>query len=213
MSNTSPACRLALVAHPGPGAEERVSAALAAADVASLIIAPAICGTPLDARGTKPLVDLAQSRNVAALIADDTYLARTLEADGAHLTWSEDIVARYREAREVLGSRSITGADAGRSRHTAMELGEANADYIAFGIPTHVGDRDTAVARRFDLVEWWAEIFAPPVVAFDVENVEDATLLARAGADFVAITLPRTLPPEKVADWLRPMLGALVQKK
>ena len=28
----------------------------------------------------------------------------------------------------------------------------------------------TARARRFDLVEWWADIFQPPVVAFDVDD-------------------------------------------
>ena len=209
MSTKSPACRLVMVVYAGTGAVERVTAAMAVADIATLIIAPADGGVALDAAGVKPLVDLAQSNNVAALLADNAALACTLKADGVHLTWSEDVAARYAEAREILGSRFIAGADAGHSRHTAMALGEANADYIAFGIPPHVEDRDAACEGRLEIVAWWAEIFQLPVVAFDVESVDDAAGLVRAGADFIAITMPSAVPPSKIAGWLRPFLAAI----
>jgi thiamine-phosphate pyrophosphorylase len=70
-----------------------------------------------------------------------------------------------------------------------MLLGEAGAEYVGFGIPSHVEDRAVAAARRLDLVAWWSEIFEPPCVGFDVDSVEDAGALAAAGADFIAVPL------------------------
>ena len=180
--------RLYIVAEAGTAPRD-VSAVLEAIEAAALLIAPG-AGKPLDARNTHPLVELAQAKGVAALIESDAGLARTLRADGVHLPWSKDIVARYGEARDIVGGRFIVGADAGRFRDDAMALGEAGADYVSFGIPQHVEDRDTACGRRLDLIGWWSEIFEVPCVAFDVARIEDAALLARAGADFVALAMP-----------------------
>ncbi len=93
----------------------------------------------------------------------------------------------------MLGTRYIVGVDVGRSRHDAMTLAEAGADYIAFGIPPHVEDRAASAARRLELVAWWSEIFEIPCVAFDVDTADDATALAGAGADFVAMRLTSKL--------------------
>src|SRR5262249_40384251 len=127
-----------------------VETLLASAPVAAVLITPD--GAPLDAARTKPIVDLVQARGVAALIEGDAALARTLRADGVHLPWSKDVVSRYATAREILGGRFIAGADAGRFRDDAMRLGEAGADYIGFGIPGHVEDRETARERQLELV-------------------------------------------------------------
>ena len=75
----------------------------------------------------------------------------------------------------------MIGADAGRSRDDAMALGEAGADYIAFGIPAHVEDRTTAEERQCDLINWWSEIFEIPCVAFDVATAGQASALASNG--------------------------------
>jgi thiamine-phosphate pyrophosphorylase len=109
-------------------------------------------------------------------------------------------LAAYGAAREVLGPRAIVGADAGRSRHDAMSLGEAGADYVGFGIPAHVGDRGTARERQLDLVEWWSELFEVPCVALDADR-DDLAALAGAGADFVALSADLAQPEaELVAD-------------
>ena len=167
---------------------QQVAAHLDAAGAATLLIA-AREGGALTAAEARPLVELAQKKDIAALIEGDAQLARTLRADGVHLPWSKDIAARYVEAREILGTRYIVGVDVGRSRHDAMSLAEDGADYIAFGIPPHVEDRASAADRRLELIFWWSEIFEVPCVAFDVDTAEDATALAAAGADFVAMRL------------------------
>ena len=90
-----------------------------------------------------------------------------------------------------------------------MLLGEQGADYIGFGIPAHVTDRDTAIARRHDLVQWWAEIFEVPVVAFDVETAAEAAELATAGADFIAVRAAGDIATADLASWLGEFAAAL----
>jgi thiamine-phosphate pyrophosphorylase len=199
--------RLYLVVEAGM-TPEQIGVVLAAGNVAALLVAPAQ-DAALDARNARPLVELAQAKGIAALIEADAALARTLRADGVHLPWDRDIVARYREAREIIGGRFIVGADAGRSRDDAMTLGEAGAEYVGFGIPSHVVDRETAAARRLELVAWWSEIFEIPCVACDVDSAEDANRLARAGADFVALRLPRAVPPDVLSHWSGDLARAL----
>lgn len=179
---------LFLVVETGDAALERLSAALAAAPIASVLIAPA-AGQSMQTADIKPLVERAQSHGAAALLLDDAELAKRLGADGVHLSPGKALEDRYRKAREILGPRAIIGVQPGKSRHDAMTLAEAGAEYVAFGIPEGVQDSEAARERRLDLVAWWAEIFEVPCVALDVETPEDATELVRAGADFIGIKL------------------------
>lgn len=149
-----------------------------------------------------------QKLGIAALVTDPA-LARVVKADGVHVPASKSIAEAYREARETLSGRLIAGADAGRSRHDAMTLGEAGADYVAFGIPPHVEDRETAADRRRDLVAWWTEIFEVPCVAFDVATPADAEDLIEAGADFIAVRLPDAQDAAATAAYLAPFMAAL----
>ena len=127
-------CQLYLVIEAGIAAPEQCAAALAVADIACLLIEPAP-GAPLDAGGAEPLVRLAQQKDVAAIIAADAHLARTLKADGVHLPPSPDPAKTYADVRRILGPRCIVGADAGKSRHDAMVLGEAGPTTSALAFP------------------------------------------------------------------------------
>lgn len=200
-------CRIMVLVETGAGAPARLGAALSAGDIASVVIAVSE-GTP--AGEVQALIAAAQSAGAAALIRDDARLARTLKADGVHLSAGNG--KAYGEAREILGGRGIIGVDAGRSRHEAMVAGEAAAEYVAFGIPDHVADRVKAHHRRCELIAWWSEIFEVPVVAFDVTNAEEAGQLAAAGADFVALTLPAREPPAASGELLRAAYAAIANE-
>jgi thiamine-phosphate pyrophosphorylase len=195
-----------VVVEAGESAGARLSAALAAVEPAAVLIAPA-AGERLDAPAAKPLLEQARQAGLTALILDEVELARALDADGVHLAARDDPQAAYRAAREALGKDGVVGVDAGISRHAAMVMAEAGADYVGFGAPAHLKDRDKARARRDELIAWWAPIFEVPCVAFDIETPEEAARLADAGADFVAIALPARAS----AGAVREQLGAVAQ--
>jgi thiamine-phosphate pyrophosphorylase len=174
-------------------------AALDAAPVASVLVRSA-GGAALDAEIARSLVSLVQAKGIATLVLSDPAQAASLKADGVHVPWDRDIVAQFKNARRWAPAGTIVGADAGRTRHDAMELGEAGADYIAFGIPPHVEDRARAAERQLELVAWWTELFEIPCVAVDVATAEHAARLVEAGADFVTVSVTsRDTPADAVA--------------
>lgn len=197
LNEATTGCRLYAVVDAGEGAGERLAAALVVADFAVVLIAPP-AGQRLQAATAKPLVDLVRKAQATALVLDDAKLARAVGADGVHLGVQSSPETAYAAAREAVGRQGVVGTDAGISRHAAMTLAEAGADYIGFGAPPRLGDRKKARLRRDELVTWWSPIFEVPCVAFDVEAPGEAQQLAASGADFVAIALPATLAAEAV---------------
>jgi thiamine-phosphate pyrophosphorylase len=197
-------CRL----HPGPTARDRLNAILDSGPVASVIIA-ARPGMRLGAGEVKPLVDLIQKRGVAALVEDDAQLARTVRADGVHLPWRPGILDVFAEARQVLGERYICGADAGRSRHDAMSLGEAGADYVSFGAFADTGEDDRD--GRAEFIAWWSEIFEVSGVALDVATVEEAERLVELGADFIAWQVPDGASPSALSEQMRALQATMAE--
>jgi len=189
VTHPQPDCRIYLVVEATPAAVEHLTAATEVADIACCLIVPTVGGA-IEAAAARPLVARAQQAGVAALLADASDLVRTLRADGVHLNPARHLLEAYTAARQTLGPDAIVGADVAISRHDAMSLAEAGADYIAFGAPSHLKDRARARERRDDLVSWWGEIFEVPCVALDVEEPTEAERLARAGANFVAVTAP-----------------------
>jgi thiamine-phosphate pyrophosphorylase len=89
------------------------------------------------------------------------------------------------EALESMKPERIVGAGSLRTRDEAMTAGEKGADYVMFGEPRD-GAPATALELLLERVDWWAEIFETPCVAY-AETIEAAGRLARAGADFVAL--------------------------
>lgn len=202
-------CQIYAVIEAGESAPERLAAVLGP-QIASVLVTPA-AGRALDAAAARPLVEAAQKAGIAALIELDVDLARALRADGVHLRVAKDLAAAYDEARSRLGQRAIVGADPGISRHDAMIAAEAGADYIAFGAPAHLNDRDKARGRRDELIAWWAEIFQVPCVAFDVESPREAEALATAGADFLAVRLAAGTTPASARDLMAEIAAAIRQ--
>lgn len=198
---TEPGTGLYLVLDTGAGAGERLAAALSAAAVAAVLLRLRPELAP-DIDGLRALIGLSQARGAAALIEGDARLARTLRADGVHLPASPDIEKQYAEARDILGNRFVVGVDAGASRHDAMALGEAGADYIGFTI-----DGGPGVLDGLDMIRWWAEIFEIPCVALGIASPAQAQAALDAGADFIGLHLRNALSPAAAAELTRAAAG------
>ena len=161
----------------------QLDAALAAGDVASLLIAPdAVSENDLQAIA-ETLVPIAQKHDVAALVLGNSRVMGRARADGIHIEGGETAL---KEAVEALQPKSIVGAGNLRARHEAMEAGEAGADYIFFGL-LDLEEGDDAHRKTIDLGAWWAELFEPPCVLLSGRSMASVEACARTGADFVAV--------------------------
>ncbi|MGF1446491.1 MAG: thiamine phosphate synthase [Pikeienuella sp.] len=121
------------------------------------------------------LLPIAHSAEVPLLATDRADLVVSLGLDGVHLTRPGSGIAALRKR---LGKDRILGAFGGASRHMAMSLAEAGADYVALG-PLH-GDG----AAEDALFAWWAEMIEIPCVAEGHATAEDAARLAET-TDFI----------------------------
>jgi thiamine-phosphate pyrophosphorylase len=170
--------------------------ALAAADVAAVLMRlPAADERTLINR-IRDLAPLAQDRGAALLVDGRPDLVARAGADGAHLTGT----AAMREAVGMLKPDRIVGAGGLASRHDAMVAAEAGTDYVMFGEPDAAGKRPSFAAIR-ERVEWWTEVFEIPCVAYAASLAEVGDL---AAAEFVALD-PMILsdprgPAEAVAE-------------
>jgi thiamine-phosphate pyrophosphorylase len=135
----------------------------------------------------KVLAPLAQEGGAAVMIAvpGDVDLASVAVrggADGVHLSEEHGRIAMLRE--RLKGERSL-GAGGLRTKHDAMTVAEAGADYVMFGEP-----RADASLPSLDVVleraAWWAEIFETPCVAF-APSLDAVAELAATGVEFVAL--------------------------
>jgi thiamine-phosphate pyrophosphorylase len=175
-----PLARLYLIVPEGVDAGT-LAAALAGGDVAAAL---------LPAAAPRELVETAQARDVAALLADDAAAARRLGADGVHLNPGGKVKA----ARKTLGDDAIVGMFCQTSRHEAMLAGEAGCDYVAFTAPEpDPGPPETAHdAEHTGNFAWWQVVMEIPCVAMaspggDPLPLDSVTGLVAAGADFVAL--------------------------
>ena len=129
-----------------------------------------------------PLLRAAVASDCAVLIENDARLAARLGLDGVHVG---GVGGELRETVESQHPNRIVGAGALRTRDEAMTAAEAGADYVMFGEPWGAA-KATPLKSLIERVDWWAEIFETPCVAF-AGSTEAAGRLARAGADFVAL--------------------------
>jgi thiamine-phosphate pyrophosphorylase len=152
--------------------------ALAAADVACVLLRIADKDAAEAIKNARALLPLAQARGAACLVKN-LHVALDTGADGVHV---EGLGDELNAALASLKPDRIVGIGGIVSRDDAMRAGEADVDYLMFG-----GAED---ARPFaeirDRVAWWAEIFKVPCVAF-AHRLDEIAAFALAGADFVAV--------------------------
>jgi thiamine-phosphate pyrophosphorylase len=164
-----------------PAVVTEVADAIASDNVAAVLLQLADADERRLINLVKEIAPAVQRRDVALILADRDNIVARSGADGAHL----GNVEALKEAVSRLKPKNIAGVGGLHTRHEAMEAGEAGADYVMFGEPDAAGHRPSFEAV-LDRVEWWAEVFEVPCVAY-AGRLEEISILAGAGADFVAV--------------------------
>ena len=168
------------ISDPAPfaGALER---ALGASDIAAVLLRLADDGERALIERTRRIAAVVQPRDVALVVDNRPEIVARAGADGAHLSG----VAKFAAALALLKPERIAGAGGLRSRHDAMLVGEAGADYVMFGEPDRNGRRP-GFEELQERLTWWADLFEIPCVAYAAGKDEVAPL-SRTGADFIAL--------------------------
>ncbi|MBF0665800.1 MAG: thiamine phosphate synthase [Brevundimonas sp.] len=184
-----PPCRLYLITPPAiddlSAFAGRLESALSAGDVAALQIRlkPAEDADVLAA--VEVLAPVARAHGVAILLNDRPDLARRAGCDGVHIGQSDGSLA---EARRILGPDAMIGVTCHDSRDLAMDAAEAGADYVAFGAFFPTDTKPTTHRPDPEILTIWQETVEVPCVAIGGITPDNAAGLARAGADFVAVS-------------------------
>jgi len=179
-------CRLVLIV---PEAEDlaeqakNLEAALAAGDVASVIVPQYGSDDQVFQKRAETLIPIIQDAGAAALVAGDTRIAGRTKADGLHIAGN---VEELGEAIEKHAPKMIVGAGGASDRHQALEVGELRPDYIFFGKLD--GDiKPEAHPKNLALGEWWASMVEIPCIVMGGTDLSSALAVAEAGAEFVAL--------------------------
>lgn len=184
-----PPCRLYLITPPAiPDLDafaRDLEAALDAGEVAALQIRLKEADDATVLAAVAALKPVAQARGVAVILNDRPDLAARSGCDGVHLGQSDASVA---EARRLMGPEAMIGVTCHDSRELAMEAAEAGADYVAFGAFFPTATKATTHRPEPEVLTIWQETVEIPCVAIGGITAANAADLARAGADFVAVS-------------------------
>ena len=183
-----PTCRLYLITPPAiddlAAFGKVLAAALDAGDVAALQIRLKDVDDEVIAAAVDLMSPICHSREVAVILNDRPDLAARFGCDGVHIGQDD---APLSEARRLMGE-GMVGVTCHDSRHLAMEAAEGGADYVAFGAFFPTSTKETGFRPDPEILTVWQETMEIPCVAIGGVTAENAGLLARAGADFVAVS-------------------------
>lgn len=178
-------CRLVLVVPAIENAATALESALEGGDVASVFVVQGGMDEALYQRHCTELVKLAQAAGAAALVAGDTRIAGRSNADGVLVETpaesAKEIVARF-------SPQKIVGLGGAKERHRALELGEANPDFMFFG-RTDGDIRPEPHPKNLAMADWWSGLIEIPCVVMGGSAIDSVVECAATGAEFVALGL------------------------
>jgi len=189
MSETVPSdrCRIVLIAPPATAPApllERLLAAASGGDVASLILPQYDLDEASFQAAAERILPPIQEAGIAVVIAGDTRIAGRVKADGVHVEGNRDELA---DVIDRFQSRMMVGTGGAKTRHDALELGEARPDYMFFGRFGY----DTKAEphpRNLSLGGWWAEMVEIPCIVLAGSDLGSVETVAATGVEFVALS-------------------------
>lgn len=184
-----PPCRLYLITPPViPDLDafaNLLGQALDAGDVAALQIRLKPADDAAVRAAVAALAPVARRHGVAVLLNDRPDLAKETGCDGVHIGQQDATLA---EARRIMGPDAMIGVTCHDDRELAWDAAEGGADYVAFGAFYPTGTKTTTHRPELELLTVWQETVEAPCVAIGGITVDTAQDLARAGADFIAVS-------------------------
>lgn len=186
-ASTGPESRCRLVLVLPEGGDERVKAladAMQGGDVASVIIPQYGLDDASFQKFVAEVVPLVQAAGAAALVCGDSRVAGREKADGIHIIGN---AAALGEAVEQFAPKLIVGGGNATERHAALEMGDANPDYLFFG--KLAGDiKPEPHPKNLALAEWWAEMVEIPCIVMGGTDPDSVLAIAETGAEFAALS-------------------------
>jgi thiamine-phosphate pyrophosphorylase len=199
-----PPCRLYLITPPAiadlNAFAQTLDQALAAGDVAALQIRLKPADDAAIRTAVEVLAPIARRHDVAVLLNDRPDLAWATGCDGVHIGQEDGSLA---EARRIMGPDAMIGVTCHDSRELAMDAAEAGADYVAFGAFFPTTTKETDHRPEPEILTIWQETVETPCVAIGGITAANAADLARAGADFVAVSGAVWSHPKGAAEAVR----------
>ena len=184
-----PSCRLYLVTPPVlpdlASFVRTLGEALDAGDVAALQVRLKDVDDQAVLAAVAAILPVARAKGVAVILNDRPDLVRQSGCDGVHLGQSD---APLEQARRIMGPDVMIGVTCHDSRELAMEAAEAGADYVAFGAFYPTTTKATTHRPELEILTIWQETIEVPCVAIGGITAQNAAALAKAGADFVAVS-------------------------
>jgi thiamine-phosphate pyrophosphorylase len=184
---TEDRCRLYLITPPAFDPDpfaDTLAAALDGGDVACVQLRLKDAEPAAVAAAARRLMPVCHAREVAFIVNDLPEVAADVGADGVHIGADD---ADYASARRIVGDDAIVGVSCYASRHLAIEAADAGADYVAFGAFFPTATKTPPAKAEPEILTWWQEATTVPVVAIGGITVDNAPVLIRAGADFLAV--------------------------
>ena len=205
-----PPCRLYLITPPVlPDLASFVrilGEALDAGDVAALQVRLKDVDDQAVLAAVAGIISVARARGVAVILNDRPDLAKRSGCDGVHLGQSDMPLT---EARQIMGLDAMIGVTCHDSRELAMDAAEAGADYVAFGAFYPTTTKATTHRPDPEILTIWQETVEVPCVAIGGITMDNAGGLAKAGADFVAVSSAVWAYPDGAAAAVRQINLAL----
>ena len=180
-------CRLVLIlpeGFVGADADKRLADALAAGDVASVIVPCHDLTEAAYQAHLEAVCSLTAGLDVAVLGVDDTRAVGRARADGVMMIGGQaalgDTLAKHRGAM-------IVGCGHVNSRDEALKRAELEPDFIFFG---RIGKDILPAAhpRNLEIATWWSQMVETPCIVLGGTDVETIHETASTGADFVALS-------------------------
>lgn len=178
-------CRLMLAVPPLDQAASLIDAALGSGDVASVILSRDDLDEAAYARHCDKMVPIIQGHGVAALVCDDTRALGRSGADGIVFHQPDQ---EFRDLAARFSPQKIVGFSGSFSRHRALELGEANPDFLYFG-KTNGDIRPEPHPKNLAIANWWSELVEIPCAVMGGSSIDSIIECAASGAEFGVLGL------------------------